>query len=179
MVIRLIAKLLALLNSNRRSVEIGASIAFGLWLALVPSPNLLFAGLVLLVFLVKINLGMTIISFLVFLLLVPTVDPLLNALGVEVLTAPSLQDFFRSAYATPVVPLTRFNDALVAGSFVGGAALFVPVTLLGMLLVRLYRKHIHAKIANSKIVRAIMASPLAQKIAAATKQVQRVWPTAG
>jgi len=179
MVIRLVAKLLALLNSNRRSVEIGASIAFGLWLALVPAPNLLFAALVLLVFLVKINLGMTIISFLVFLLMVPAVDPLLNALGAEVLTVPSLQGFYRSAYATPIVPLTRFNDTLVAGSFVGGAALFVPVMLLGMLLVRLYRKYIHARIAHSKIVKAIMASPLAQKIAAAVKQVQRVWPSAG
>ncbi len=179
MVIRLVAKLLALLNSNRRSVEIGASIAFGLWLALVPSANLLFAGLVLLAFLVKINLGMTIVSFLVFLLIVPAVDPTLNALGARVLAAPSLQDLYRSAYATPVVPFTRFNDTLVAGSFVGGAALFVPVTLFGMFLVRLYRKHVHGRIANSKLVKAIMASPLAQKIASAMKQVQRVWPTAG
>ena len=57
--------------------------------------------------------------------------------------------------------------------------LFVPVLLLGVLLVRLYRRHVHARIVNSKLVKAFMAMPLVQKIAAAVRQVQRVWPTAG
>ena len=179
MIIRLLAKLLTLLNSNRRAVEIGASIAFGLWLAIVPAANLFFVALVIVVFLVKVNLGMTIVSFVGFSLLVPALDPLLSSVGYRLLTAASLQGFYERAYALPVVPFTRFNDTLVAGSVVSGGALFVPVMVLGVLLVRLYRKHGHARIANSVVVKAIMKTPLAQKIAAAVSQVQRVWPTAG
>ena len=179
MVVRLVAKLLALLNSNRRAAEIGASLSFGLWLALLPAGNLLFAALVLVVFLARINLGIAIASQLVFSLFVPLADPAVEAIGLRVLTLPSLQGFFRAAWATPLVPLTRFNDSIVAGGLVSGAALFVPVLLLGVLLVRLYRRHIHARIVNSRLVKAFMKLPLVQKITGAVRQVQRVWPTAG
>lgn len=177
MIVRMIAKLLALLNSNSRAVEVGAALAFGLWLALMPAANLLFVALVILVFLVKVNLGMTIASFLVLSLVAPALDPALDTIGFRVLTMETLEGFYTTIYAQPIVPLTRFNDTIVAGAFVSGAALFVPVTALGVLLVRLYRRYIHAKIANSRIVKAIMATPLARKVAAALQGVRRVWPT--
>ncbi|MFW5716627.1 MAG: TIGR03546 family protein [Spirochaetota bacterium] len=179
MIIRTIAKLLALLNSNRRAVEIGAAIAFGLWLAMVPAWNLVFAALVLLVFLVKVNLGMALASSLLFTLLLPLLDPVLDRVGYTVLTIPALQDFYATAYATPGVTLTRFNDTLVAGGLVSGIALFLPATLLGALLVNLYRRYVQPRIASSKLVKAIMATPLAQKISGAVRNVQRVWPTEG
>ena len=179
MVIRTLAKLIALLNSNRRAVEVAAAIAFGLWLALMPAANLIFAALVVLVFLVKINLGMAIASFLLFSLLVPTLDPTLDRIGYSVLTMPSLEELYRELYAMPIVPLTRFNDTLVAGGLVSGAALFVPVTALGVISVRLYRTHLHARVANSKLVKAFLATPFAQRVAGAVQQVQRVWPVAG
>jgi uncharacterized protein (TIGR03546 family) len=108
----------------------------------------------------------------------PAVDPTLDAIGYAILTAPALDGFFTSVYAMPVVPLTRFNDTLVAGGFASGAVLFVPIMALGVLLVRLYRRHVHARIANSKIVKAFMATPLAQKVAVALRGVRRVWPAA-
>ena len=179
MIIRTLAKLIALLNSNKRAIEVAAAIALGLWLALVPAANLIFALLVLLVFLVKVNLGMVIVSSLLFSLLLPVLDPTIDQVGYAVLTLPALQELYRDLYALPIVPLTRFNDTLVAGGLVSGAALFIPVTALGVLIVRLYRKYVHAKIANSKLVKAFMATPFAQRIAAAVQQVQRVWPAAG
>jgi uncharacterized protein (TIGR03546 family) len=179
MIIRTLAKLIALLNSNKRAIEVAAAIALGLWLALVPAANLIFALLVLLVFLVKVNLGMVIVSFLLFSLLMPVLDPTIDQVGYTVLTLPALGDVYRDLYALPIVPLTRFNDTLVAGGLVSGAALFIPVTALGVVIVRLYRKHVHARIANSKLVKAFMATPFAQRITAAIRQVQRVWPAAG
>ncbi len=177
MIVRLVAKLLALLNSNRRAVEIAAAAAFGLWLALVPTTNLLFVALALLVFLVKVNLGMAMVSFAGFSLLVPLIDPALDRFGYRILTAPALVDLFRAIYAVPVVPLTRFNDTLVAGGFIAGALLFVPVTAVAILFVRAYRKYVHARIANSKLVRAIKATPFAQKVGAAVGRLRHVWPT--
>ena len=179
MIIRLIAKFLAVLNSNTKPFQVGAGIAFGLLLALLPAANLFFAAAVLVVFLVRLHLGITIISFLAFSLVVPAFDGILNRLGNWVLAIPALHDFFIAAYAVPVIPLTRFYNTLVAGSLVAGLLLWIPVAFLAVLLVKLYRKHIHPLIMNSKIVKAIMASPLAQRIARAVRSVQRVFPAAG
>lgn len=177
MIVRLVAKLLALLNSNLRAVEIGAAVAFGLWLALVPTMNLLFLALAVLVFLVKVNLGMAILSFTGLSLLVPLADPALDRFGYLILTTPALQDSFRSVYELPVGMLTRFNDTLVAGGFVAGALLFLPVTGVAVLMVRFYRRYLHARVANSKLVRAIKATPFAQKVGAAVGRLHHVWPT--
>ena len=179
MIIRLVAKLLAVLNSNTKPFQVGAGIEFGLLLALLPAANLFFVAVVLVVFLVRVHLSITIISFLALSLVVPVFDGLLNRLGHWVLTMPALQELFRAAYAVPIVPLTKFHNTLVAGSLLTGLLLWVPAAFLSVLLVNLYRKHVHARIMNSKIVKAIMASPFAQRIARAMRSVQRVWPAAG
>lgn len=178
MIVRLVAKLLTLLNSNRRAVEIGAAVACGLWLALVPATNLLFVALVVMVLLVKVNLGMAIVSFMGLSLLMPLADPFLDGFGYRVLTTPALQPFFRAVYELPVGTLTRFNDTLVAGGFVAGVLLFAPVTGVAVLLVRLYRTHVHARIANSALVRTIQSTRFAQRVGTAVARLQQVWPTA-
>lgn len=177
MIVRTIAKLLTLLNSNRRAGEIGAAVAFGLWLAFVPATNLVFAALALVVFLAKVNLGMALVSTIVFSMLLPAVDPLLDQVGYWILTRPALREVFTTAYALPVVPFTRFNHTLVSGGLVAGAVLFVPVTGIGAVGVKLYRKHIHERVANSRLVKAFLATPFAQKVNAAVRRLQRVWPT--
>ena len=179
MMIRLVAKVLVVLNSNTRPLQIGAAVAIGLLLALLPAANLIFAAVVLILFVVRVQLGVAIASAVAFSLIVPAFDSLLNRLGTWILTLPSLVGFFTSLYATPVVPLTRFNNTLVAGGLVAGVVLFVPVALLSILLANLYRKHIHARIANSKLVQAIKAAPWARKIAGAMQSMQRVWPVGG
>ena len=177
MIIRLIAKLIALLNSNGRASEIGAGVAYGLLLALIPGGNLLFVALALVAFLVKINLGLTLVSFGLLSVVVPVFDPLLDRVGMAILSIESLRPLYTSLAATPIVPWTQFNNTLVMGALAAGIVLFIPVTLLAAVLVRLYRKHVHARIAQSKIVAAIKATPIARKIAAALAQVRRVWPT--
>ena len=178
MIIRLVAKLIALLNSNGRASEIGAGVAFGLWLALVPGGNLTFFALALAAFVAKINLGLTIVSFMVLSPIVPIADRLLDRIGYWMLTRAALEPLFVTLLSTPIVPWTRFNDTVVVGGLIAGLVLFAPVTALATLLVRLYRRHIHALIAQSKIVKAIKATPIAQKLSAAIAQVRRVWPAA-
>jgi uncharacterized protein (TIGR03546 family) len=180
MIIRFIAKLLAVLNSNKKPFQVGAGIAFGLLLALVPTWNLTFAAILIVVlFVARVHLGITIVSTILFSLIVPAFDGALNRLGLRVLTLPGLQEIYARAFEIPVVALTRFNNTLVAGSLVSGIVLWTPVAFLAVLLVRLYRKHIHARIANSKIVKAFMATPFAQRVMGAMRKFQAIWPTAG
>ncbi|MFP4375751.1 MAG: TIGR03546 family protein [Spirochaetales bacterium] len=176
MIIRTIAQVLALLNSNSRAGEVGAGIAFGLLLALIPGGNLLFYLLFALAFFLKINLGLTIVSLFVFSIFIPLVDPALSRLGYWILTRPALFDQFTGAYATPVVPWTQFNNTLVMGGLAVGLIAYLPATLLFTQLVRLYRDHVHATFMQSKLVKRFTQIPLIQKLASATQQVRRYWP---
>ncbi len=178
MIIRTLGKLIALLNSNSRPGEIGAGIAYGFVLAVVPANNLLWLALFVLAFLVKINLGLTLVFSLLFSLLTPFVDPLVDSLGVLILSSPLLEELLAALYAVDPMPWTRFNHALVTGGLVSGLLLFVPLTVTSALLVRLYRRHVHDRIINSKLVKAFTKLPIVQKIGAAAVQARRLWPGA-
>ena len=179
MIVRTIARLIAVLNSNGRPFEVGAGIACGLLLALVPGRSALFLAILIIIFFVKINLGMTIAFYLLFALLAPVVDGVLDALGYWILTRPALESLFSRLEHTPIVPITRFSNTIVMGGFVAGVLLWGPVAFLSVVLVNLYRHHSHARIAGSKLVKAYMATPLAQRIAAALRRLKSVWPAAG
>ena len=179
MILKLIAKVIAALNSNTRPVQIGAAVSFGLLLALLPATNLVFVVALILVFLVRVQLGMVIATGIVFSLLTPIVDSTLNSIGHSLLTTPWINSALASAWELPVVPLTRLNNTLVTGSLVAGLVLFVPVMLLSIVLARVYRTHIHPRIVNSKLVKAIQSAPWAQKLTAAVRSVRQVWPAAG
>lgn len=179
MIIKLIARLVVLLNSNSRAIEVGLGIALGLMLALLPAGNLLFFALLVVILLVKVNFGMSIVSFLLFRTIVPTLDPFLSEVGRWILLRPGLFGLFSRMEQILALRLTFFNDTLVMGAFVAGLCLLAPVTALSTLLVRVYRAFIHPKIANSKLVKAIKATPLVQKIAKAGGSLRSVWSVAG
>jgi hypothetical protein len=60
----------------------------------------------------------------------------------------------------PFVPFTKFNNTLVAGGLASGIVLWLPVFLLVILLVPLYRDKLVPRIRNSKIVMAIKKLPV-------------------
>jgi len=158
--IKSIARLVAALNANSRPWEIGAGAAFGLLLGLVPGANLLWIALFVLTFFLKLNMAMQFLLMGLARLLVPLVDPALDALGGAVLTAPFLQGLFTTLASAPVVPLTRFSSTLVMGGLVAGIVLWVPFLLLFTLLVKLYRRTLREKVANSRLAKAIARVPL-------------------
>jgi uncharacterized protein (TIGR03546 family) len=73
----------------------------------------------------------------------------------------------------PFVPFTSFNNTLVAGGLVGGIVLWLPVFLLFMALIPLYRNTIAAKIRNSKIVKAIAKFPFFSAIDKAVSNITK------
>ena len=160
MVLSWIAKIFAALNSNKRPGEIAASIAFAFLLTLLPGANLLWIGLFLLMFFIKINLAVFLVFLALFALLPAAGDGVLSRLGTAVLTAPALGPFFTSLYNTPFLPYTRFNDTLVMGGLLGGLLLWPAVFLLFIVLVRLYRDKLRDRIARSKFVRGFQKIPL-------------------
>ena len=169
--ISIFAKIFVALNSNSRPSELASGITFGFWLALIPGGNLLWTALFIIAFLLKHNLAALILSMGLFRTIITLFDPLLDKLGGWVLDMPSLQDFFTSLYNTPLLPYSNFNNTLVTGGFLFGIICWIPVFILFLQIVKIYRKKIAPKLAESKIVKTLKKVPLVSKI---TKAVQKV-----
>ena len=158
--IKALARLIVAINANSRPAEIAAGAAFGVLLALVPGGNLLWYAFFVIAFLVKINLAAMFLVMGLARLLVPLADPALDALGWLVLHLPQLEPAFTAMARLPVVPWTRFNDTVVMGGLVAGIVLFAPAWLLFLFLVKLYRRRLRERIANSRLAKAIANVPL-------------------
>lgn len=171
----LIARIIASLNANRRAGEVGAAVACGALLALIPSANLLWLLLFVITFFLKINHAMELVSLALLSPLAPLFDPLLHTLGLAVLTAEPLQELFTGLYNVPLLPFTRFNNTVVLGGLIGGLIMWAPIYFLVRALVRVYRKSIHPKLADSKIVRTFTRIPIVSKLITLTRKFQRIY----
>jgi uncharacterized protein (TIGR03546 family) len=169
--IGLIAKLIVALNSNSRTGEMASAIAFGFLLALIPGGNLLWTLLFIFAFLLKHNMGSFLLSLVVFRLFTPFFDTILNSLGEIILEASFLTDFFTFLYNLPLLSYTNFNNTIVMGAFVAGVLLWFPLFLLFRIFVKVYRKKLAPRIADSKLVKALKKVPLLSKI---TKAVTKL-----
>ena len=169
--VKALARLIVALNANTRPAEIAAGAAFGVLLALVPGGNLLWIAFFVAAFLVKLNLATMFLLMGILRLVVPFADPGLDVLGYAVLGVPAFRPAFTALLNLPVVPWTRFNDTVVMGGFVAGVVLWVPVFLLFVFLVNLYRHRLRERVARSRIVLAIARVPLISTIGKAVSAI--------
>lgn len=165
MLIVWIAKILAALNANTRSGEIGAAIALGLLMALIPAGNLLWLALFVLSFFLRINNAMFLVFLGLFKLVAGVFDPLSDAIGYAILRLDALGPLFLGMANLPFLPWTNFNHSLVMGGLVLGLLGFIPVALVGSWLVRQWRSGAREKLANLKAVKAFLKWPLVSTLA--------------
>lgn len=169
--ISFIAKLIVALNSNSRPSELASGITFGFLLALVPGGNLLWVGLFVIAFFLKHNISAFLLSLGIFRLFISIFDPLLDRIGGILLEFPSLQDFFTNLYNTPYLSYTNFNNTIVAGGFVLGLVLWIPIFLIFIVLIKIYRKRIAPKIAESKFVKTLRKIPIISKLTSSIRKL--------
>jgi uncharacterized protein (TIGR03546 family) len=159
-VVKWIISFLQSLNSNQRPGEIAGAAAFAFMLALMPSSNLLWMALFTLTFFLKINNAFMVVLLALFKIVAPLFDPLLHQVGYAVLTIPNLKGFYASLYNTPLMPFTKFNNTIVLGGFITGIVLWIPMFVLFLWLVGIYRSKAAEKIRNSKFVQFFMRVPV-------------------
>ena len=155
MIVTWIARLIASLNANRRPGEIAAGIAMGVWLALLPAGNLLWGSLFVITVFLKLNLGIELLILAVLSPLAVFADGQLHLVGSAILTANALEGLFTTLYNIPV--------------------LWIPVFLIGRVLVRVYRRSIHPRLAESRIVKAVHRIPGVSRLISLTKRFQNVY----
>jgi uncharacterized protein (TIGR03546 family) len=155
-----IAKLIVALNGNLKKGQIAAGFSWGVLLGLVPAGNFFWILLFVISFFLKHHHASKAFVLAIIKLLMGFIAPFVDVWGWEILHIEALQPLFTSLYNMPFVPLTRFNNTLVAGGLAGGLALWLPVFFLVFALVPLYRNKGAPKIWNSKVMKAVKKLPL-------------------
>ena len=159
-----IAKLFVALNGNLGKGQIAAGFAWGLFLGLIPAGNVFWIVLFGVSFFFKHHHASKLLVMVILQLISRSIAPLVDIVGWEVLHIEALQPLFTSLYNMPFVPWTKFNNTLVTGGLVSGAALWLPVFFLVFLLVPVYRNILAPKIRENKLVKAIKNVPWVSKL---------------
>ncbi len=174
MIVLGVGRVFAALASNRKPGEIGAAVAFAFILGLMPGGNPIWFGLLGLTFFLKLNLGIELLLIPLFSLAVAGLDPYIDQLGYFILTHGLLYPVFATWYNTALVPLTGYNDTLIAGGLVLGVLAWPVMYTLSRVMVTAYRKHLHERIAHHPAVKAFMKIPLVGKLSNAGRRLYSV-----
>lgn len=167
--IKYITRLIKALNANAHPGDIAHAVSLGLLLSLVPKNNLLWVFLFILIIFVRINKGAFFLSLILFSILVPVTDVLVERLGYMVLSLSVLESVYTVLYQTPFIGLTRFNNTMVAGGLIAGMLAYIPLYVLVRILLSLYREKLQPAITGSKLFAVIMKFPLIKQIHSASE----------
>lgn len=158
--LRSIAKLLRVLNSETDPGQISLGVCFALIAGLTPLWSLHNLLVLFLVLVLRVNLSAFLLGLAFFSGVAYLLDPLFSALGLALLTASPLQGLWTALYNSTLWRLERFNNSIVLGSLVFSVAAFVPLFLLSNMLIRRYRDHVYAWIQKTRVMQALKASKL-------------------
>ena len=155
-----LAKFVVALNGNLGRSQIAMGFSWGVLLGLVPAGNVFWIILFVISFFFRHHHASKALVLALLKLFAGIIAPLLDMAGWEFLNLETLQPLFTTLYNMPFVPLTRFNNTLVAGGLVCGLLLWLPVFLLVFSLIPLYRAKVVPGLRDAKLVGAIKKFPL-------------------
>ena len=159
--LKVISKFIKAFRSGESPAQIAGGFGVGFLIGLMPFWTLQGVILFMLLILFNINLAAGSVAILLASLFAYLLDPIFHSLGFFILTKiPFLQGAWETLYNMPFAPLSRFNNTVVMGSFVGGLILFLPIFFGMKKFVLVYRSQLEARITKWKIVQMIKGSKI-------------------
>ena len=158
--IRLIAKLFKVLNSETEPGQISLAFCFAMVLGLTPFYTLHNILVIFLVLVLRANLSAFILGWAVFSGVAYLLDPLFHRIGLWLLTTDSLQGLWTSLYNLTLFRMENFYNSIVMGSLFVGILLFIPLYILSNVGIRKYRDHILTWIEKTRLMKVLKASKL-------------------
>lgn len=165
--IGLVAKLLKILASEAENWQLALAISLSFSLAILPLISLQFVLFLLVVCLLRVNMGTVLLFLPVFLVLDLAISPLSHGLGEFLLTLPNLAESWTSLYQQDWFRLARLNHTTVLGSTLIAVAALLPVYVFSLMLVRQYRNHFMAWVSDLKVSKLLRTSELFQRFSGA------------
>ncbi|WP_290878228.1 TIGR03546 family protein [Gracilimonas sp.] len=158
LIMRYFAKLVKALASEASPSQIAGGIILGMIIGLTPFFSFHNLFIITLILILKVNIGMALLAFLVFSGVAFLADPLFHNFGIWLLELESMQQTWTNMYNNEWWALTKFYNTVVIGSFVTALVLCIPAFPLLKYGVVQYRKHIHARIQKWKLVQAFKST---------------------
>lgn len=160
LILKQLFSIIKILNSETGEKQIAMGVACGFILGFSPVFSLQALLVIFLLFVFRIQMGMAIVSSFFFGLISYLIDPLAHEIGLLVLNAVALKDFFTTLYHLPIIPFTKFYNTVVMGSGIISLSLSPFIYLLVNKIVIKYRKAILERFQQSKFWKAIKATSL-------------------
>ncbi len=158
------AKFFRALNANSKPSEIAHALCLGVILGLMPKNNVLWYLIFVFFMFVRINKGFYFLAALVVSQFAWIFDDVFNDVGLAVLHYQAFENFFARIIDIPFVGFTRFNNSIVMGSLVVSLVAYIPVFVLGILFVKLWRTVLSPAIVKLPIVKIVAKLPIVEKI---------------
>jgi uncharacterized protein (TIGR03546 family) len=156
--LKLIQSIIKTLHSAGTPGQVAAGMALGSALGLTPLMNLHNLVIFSLLVLLNVSFGGGMLGWMLFVPFGFLFDPVFDAIGLRLLTAPGLRPLWTDLTNTPFVPYTGFNNTVVLGSFVAWLVLALPIFFGARYGVAKYRATIGERVRQSRFYRAVTAS---------------------
>lgn len=144
--------------------QLAMGVALGMVVGLVPKGNMTAAVLGIVFFSLRLNLGIGLLTALVFTSIGGLLSPVTHAVGSHLLLAEGLQPLWTWMYNTPPLPLMAFNNTVVLGSLVLGLALLYPTYRGSLRLIETYQPKIIELVKQYKVTRWLLRAETLAKL---------------
>lgn len=161
--IKKIVSFFKILNSNSKPSEVANAVCLGIMLGFVPKNNLLWYVIFIFFLFVRINKSAYFLTTLIMSFFAALADNFFDAFGYKILTYEKFSDFFATLLDTPFVGFTKFNNTIVCGSLAFSLLIYIPLFIITVLFIKLWRSTIAPKWVNSRFVRFFYKIPLVSK----------------
>lgn len=159
-VLRMLVKLVKLINSETSSASLAAAFAIGMFLGLVPLLTLQAALAILVVMFFRVNITVALFSFAVFKLAAMAGANSFHAMGASLLERPGLAGLWTWLYNNPLLSLCGTNHSITLGATIVATLLFVPLFFMMRLLVDRYRDRVSDRISKLGVVNAVRGTKI-------------------
>lgn len=122
-----VRNLMRVISQERSPRQIAAAVALGMMIGLLPKGNLVAAGLTVLLFSLRVNLGVGLTTVFLLTLVSSRLDPVTHGLGARMINHPMIHQSLVDAYQRPIFPWTSLNNTVVLGASTLGLILCYPV----------------------------------------------------
>lgn len=160
--IRMLAKLLKVLNSETDPAQVSLAFAFSMISGFLPFFTPINLIVLFIVFMLRVNLSAYFLGLAFFSGISYILDPLFHPIGLAVLSAKPLEAVWTGMYNSTIWRIQKFNNTAVMGGFIFSLLFFIPLLLLSNALIRRYRDHVLAWVRKTKLMKVIMASDFYQ-----------------
>ncbi len=159
-ILKYISKLLKALASEASPAQIAGGFILGMIIGLTPIFSFHNLIILLLIIVIKVNVGMAFLAFLIFSGIAYLADPAFHSFGTWLLENGSLQSIWITMYDIEWLAMTRFYNTVVIGSFVIALILSIPMFPGVVVFVKKYREHILERMQKWKVVKALKGTKL-------------------